>query len=415
MITMKPALLHHLKTLCLLITFVCMAPVCLSAEKNEYVLQESSYRKLNDIREDIDKGNLREALGKLEKLLVDVKDQKYDTAVVLQTMGYVHYELNDAERAVAAFIKSVETGELPPDVTHELHLNIAQLAIYSDKFQTGLEYLGKWFEKEKNPKPEALLLAASAYIEMEKYRDAVPYLKRAIQSSDTPPRNWYELLLGAHLQAGQLNDAAVLLEDMIVRYPKEKEYWMQLIAVYQQLDKNRKALAVSELAYKKGLFNSEEIINLAKNYLWLEMPYKAGKLLVDELQRGRIDNNMENLKLITNSWLSAQEYDRAIEALEELIRIDNDPEHRFRLAQLLVDKGQWQAAVPHLEAVVRSTGFDQIGEAWLLLGISQYESDNRKDSLVSFNKALAHKRSQEQARWWVELIKEEMSEEGTES
>jgi len=395
--------------------FLCVLPTTQGAENNKYVLQESSYKVLNEAREEMDKGGNSKALARLKKLLPEITDRKYDTAVVYQTMGYIYHALDEIDNAIPTFIKSVESGDLPPDVTHDLYYIIAQLSIYKDQHKTGLEYLKKWFVDEPDPKADAHLLAASVYFELDNYEQAIPHLKTAIRKSDRPPDSWYEMLLSAYLQTGQLKSAVALLENMIVRYPDHKDFWLQLAAVYQQLNQDNKALAISELAYTRGLLNKEEILNLAKTYLYLDMPYKAGDLIASELHPEKSEKDAELLKLLVNSWLSAQEFDKAIEALEQLVRVDNDPAHLFHLAQLLVEKEQWQAALTHLKTVIKSSSFDQLGEAWLLLGMCQYELKDKKASFTSFNNALQHKRSQEQARWWVEQLSEELEENSADS
>lgn len=400
----------HNRLLILLLMFLCVPPTTQGVENNKYVLQESSYKVLNEARDEMDKGENSKALARLKKLLPEISDMEYDTAVVYQTMGYIYHALDEIDNAITAFIKSAESGKLPPDVTHDLYYVIAQLSIYKDQHKTGLEYLKKWFADEPNPKADAHLLAASVYFELDDYNQAIPHLKAAIRKSEKPPENWYEMLLSAYLQTEQFKSAAALLEDMIVRYPDHKDFWLQLAAVYQQSGQGKKALAISELAYTRGLLNKDETLNLAKSYLYFDMPYKAGDLITRELLQGESEKDAELLKLLVNSWLSAQEFDKAIDVLEQLVRIDNDPANHFRLAQLLVEKEQWQAALKPLKTVIKSSSFEQLGEAWLLLGMCQYELKDKKASFTSFTNALQHDRSHDQAQWWVDQLTEEQDE-----
>ncbi len=392
-----------------LVLLLAITPGTASAE-DKYVLQEKTFRVLNEAREKMTAGDNAAALSKLKALLPEVSDNQYDTAVVQQTLGYVYHALDDTDRALSSFMTAADSGKLPPEVTHELHYIIAQLAIYTGANDSGLKYLGLWFADATDPPAEAHLLAASVYLQKENYKAAVPHLQDAIEKTAQAPRNWYEMLLGAYLRSDQLQQAADVLEKMIVRYPEQRDFWLQLIAVYQQLGKDRKSLAISELAHARGLLEGEEIINLVRQYLYLEMPYKAGRLLAQEINQGRLQPNRENLQLLINSWLSAREHDHAIETLQQLVRLESDPEHEFRLAQLLVDRGDWRAALPHLQAVVEASGFGRAGEAWLLLGMCRYELNDKPASLAAFNQALTHDRSREQARWWVQQLSEELED-----
>jgi tetratricopeptide (TPR) repeat protein len=384
---------------------------CIHAEDDEKALQESTYKVLSKAQEEMNQGDNRAALVRLQKLLPDISDLNYDTAVVLQTMGYVYHALDDIDNALSAFIKSVESGALPADVNHDLHFTIAQLAVYKGDYSGGLEYLKKWFADEPLPGADAHLLAANIYLQSDDYTSAIPHLKDAIKKSEKPSRNWYEMLLFAYIQTDRLKSAAALLETMIVRYPSEKNFWLHLVSVYQQSGEERKALAVSELAHSKGLLNADEILTLARNYLYHQMPYKAGKLLSEELDSGTLEEIPETLKLLANSWLAAQEYDRAIETLNTLsMKEPDEPVHAFRMARLLVEQQQWKRAMEALKHVVNAGNFEQMGEAWLMMGMCQYELNEKKASLVSFNKALGHQQSREQARWWLQQINEELED-----
>ena len=398
---------QFLLSLCLILAGIGYA----LAEDDDKVLQESTYKVLASAQEDMSQGDNRAALVRLQKLLPDIRDLTYDTAVVQQTLGYVYHALDDIDNALSAFIKSVESGALPADVDHDLHYTIAQLAAYKGAWDTGLEYLKKWFAEEPLPGADAHLLAANIYLQSDDYTAAIPHLKDAISKSDNPSRNWYEMLLFAYLQTNRLKSAAALLETMIVRYPAVKNYWLHLVSVYQQSGEERKALAVSDLAHSKGLLNADEILTLARNYLYHEMPYKAGRLLSKELDQGTLEATPDILKLLANSWLAAQEYERAIETLATLSGKEPDePMHAFRMAQLLIDKQQWNRALNALKTVVKAGNFEQMGEAWLMMGMCQYELNEKKDSLASFNKALGHQQSREQARWWLQQLNEELED-----
>lgn len=410
---MRTIQIIHLPQLILLLILLFQSTASFAETENQYVLQENTYKALNEVREAMDQGKNDQALKQLKKLLPTLGKHPYDTAVVNQTLGYVYHALEQIDKALNAFIKSVETGELPDEVAHDIHYIIAQLAIYKDAYKTGLNYLQKWFNKESAPGPDAHILAASVYFELEKYKDAIPHIKDAIKKSDKPPLNWQEMLLAAYYQTKQLKQAAALLEKLIVSNPEHKEFWLQLIATYQQLDNDRRALAINELAYSRGLLKKDEIINLAKSYLYLDMPYKAGDLISREMNAGILDKDENNMQLLVNSWLSAQEHNAAIIALEELNKNFANTEHQFRLARLYVEKERWQDAVPLLKAVTSDGKFKQMGEAWLLLGMCHYELNDNKSSLASFQHALKHKDSREQARWWVEQIIEDLESESS--
>ncbi len=80
----------------------------------------------------------------------------------------------------------------------------------------------KWFANEKEPKPEAYILAATAYYYLENYQEVIVYASKALPLIKTPPLNWYELLLSGYYETEDLNNAAIILENIIIKYPTKR-------------------------------------------------------------------------------------------------------------------------------------------------------------------------------------------------
>ncbi len=381
-----------------------------TAEDKQYLLQHGTYEVLSDVQTDMEKFAYDSAKSKLNKLIQSGKLKDYDSAVSYQTLGYVENGLGNFEAAAAAFEKALRLNKLPEDVTHTLLYSTAQLLIHIQKPEAGLKYLAKWFAKEPKPQAEAHIVAASAYYQTENYKQLIFHVEKALALSAKPPLNWYELLLAAYYETKNLDKAAELLEIILTAYPDKRDYWIQLASIYQQLKREKKALAVYELAYARELLDKEDILQLVRSYLYLEMPYKAGSLLEKELAIGGVDDNQKSLKLLVDCWLLAQETEKAESVLRELITRFNDDEVRLRLAQLYVDAAQWQKTVDLLDVEFKSDNQKLKSELNLLLGIASYYQDQLSKASSAFTRALSSKETEEQARWWLKHIEEKAIE-----
>lgn len=382
-----------------------------SAEETDdkYLLSSESYKILTEARELMNKEEYTAAESRLNRLLnSDINN--YEKAVTNQTLGYIYISMGRYEDATDTFINSVSDNALPPDVTHEINYIIAQLLAQAGKYRDSLEYLIRWFGKEKSPDAEAHLLMASVYYQLEDYRKMIPHLQEAINNSTKPQKTWYEMLLSGYYQINQLKNAADLLEKMVRLYPDSSNYWLQLAATYYQSKNYKKALAVYKLAYTKDILNEEEILRLARLYLNEQLPYQAGKLLDEAIIQGKVTKSAENLKLLANCWSLAREYDRTVSVLLELADINYDPDIYFRIGQIYFEQQKWENTVKMLELAVKDDHLENMGEACLLLGIAAYHIDEKARSSEALKKAVSYKNTRDQAEWWLNKLANETKE-----
>jgi len=318
--------------------------------------------------------------------------------------------MDDYPSAIDSLRRSLDGEYLPDDVIHQINLNMAQLLIQQSRFSEGIDYLERWFQNETNPDKQSFLLAASAYYQMEAYEKMIPMAQKALAASDKPDQSLYEMLLAGYFHSGNYRQAAVTLEDMIKLFPGKDEYWLQLAASYQQLENYKKALAIYEIALTKGILDKDHILQLAQLYLNQSLPYKAGKLLDEQMQKGVLDDSIDNLEILANSWLLAREYDKAVSALKKLAGRKNDPQIYYRIGRISYEQENWEEAIEALEHAVNNNIKDNVAESYLLLGIAAYNANNNTLSSRALTEASSHDRTREQARWWLKKLARRMSE-----
>mgnify|MGYP000255263320 CR=1 FL=1 len=378
---------------------------CYVNARDNYSLQTGTYSVLNKVQKDMDEGKNEEALIKLEKIITSGNIKDYDSAVIYQTIGFVQNNLGDFKAAAENYTKALSYEALPDDVTHGLYYTVTQLLVYSERYQESVEYILKWFAKEKDPKAEAYILAATAYYYLENYNEVINFASKALPLIKTPPLNWYELLLAGYYETDDLNNAAIILENIILKYPARKKYWIQLAGIYQRLEKDKKALAIYELAYAKDFLKKKQVVQLCKNYLYFEMPYKAAIVLEKEMATGRIDTTLEMLNMLVDAWILSQENEKAESVINEIISSYNDEKSRLRLGQLHIENEDWGKAIEVLNIELETEDTTLISKINLLLGIALFNSENIAEARESFSQALSDKTTQEQAKWWLDHIK----------
>lgn len=386
-------------------TFLFCYSYSVSAKEQAYLLQAATHSVLSDAYKDMQEGKNTEALDKLQALVSSDKIKNYDAAVVYQTMGFAENSLANFKNAANYFTKSLSFNALPKEVTHNLYFSTSQLLIHIEKPKEGLKYLSKWFATEPQPKANAHILAATAYYYTKNYKQLIVHVEKALLLGKKPPLNWYELLLAGYYEIKDYNNASIVLEKIISTHPEKTDYWLQLAGIYQNLGQDKKSLALYELAYAKELLKKNEIIQLVRNYRYMKMPYKAATILEKEMTIGDIDANKNMLVLLADSWILAQENEKAISVFNEIIKKFNDDVARLRLGQLYHDSEEWGKMLEVLNVKLQTDDKTLISRVTFLLGIAQYHSENLSAATRAFTYSLSDASTEEQAKWWLEHLK----------
>ncbi len=393
------------KSISIIMLVLCCSSLFAEDKKKTFQLDTNVHAELIGIHEQIDEGQNGKALKRLNKLISSNNLKAYDSAVIYQTMGFAKSNIGEFSDAAKYFIKALSLDALPAEVTHGLNYSTAQLLIHIDKPKEGLKYLSKWFANEPKTTGDAHILAATAYYYLKDYKQLIIHAEKAITLSSKPPLNWYELLLAGYYEIKEYKKSVTLLKTIINKYPKKTNYWLQLAEIYQRMGQDKKALAIYELAYAKGLLKKDDINRLISSYLYLEMPYKAAIILEKEMAIGDISPDIKMLTLLADSWLLAQENQKAESVFKEIINKFNDDYSRLRLGQLYIEAEEWQKVIEVLDVELQSEDKVLLSKVNLLLGIAQYHSKSLDKAARAFTHALSDKSTAEQASWWLDHLK----------
>ena len=369
-------------------------------------LSPMTHRQLTDIHEQIDKQAYDEALEELEILLVNIGNNSYEKAVVLQTLGYVQISREAYTPAAEAFEQTLVLDQLPEATQQRLRYDLAQLYLTSGKPVKAIQLLERWFTATIQADATAYALLGHAYAQNNQYAKAIPALQRAIELAEKPHADWYEALLAMHYERESWRACIPLIKDMLRLFPERQAYWSQLAGVHLALKDYAAATTALELAYRDGALKQErELIQLARLYLHTGMPHKAARLLEQQLELGRIADTSAHQKLLARSWSSSGERDQAILALERTIGTSAAPMIRLQLAQWYIEAERWKAAEELLATVVENTEENRLkAQGWLLIGIARYEQKKIPAAQNAFNHASQLPTTREAASQWLEFL-----------
>ncbi len=365
----------------------------------------SLYKKLSKAEKLIEKKAYSQAQQIISKALSSAKKGSYEEAVVLRTSASIYALQEKYSKAASALTKCIALKALPEKQEQQALLNLGQIYMALAQYKKAVKVLQPWLQSNPRPDAEISILLANAYAQLKQYRKALPYVEQAIKTTKKPAESWYQLNLALYVELENYSAAARVLQNLVARYPEKKQYWSQLASVYQQLKNYKKAVSIRNLAYKKGLSTTEkEILELVNLYFAINLPYKAAQLLKTELNSGRIKNNSKNWEMLANAWTQAKEFGHATQALGKASKLNPKGRLYQQLGRIYVEQEKWALAVKALNKGLLKGNLKQPGNAYLLLGMSQYEQKKIKLAKQAFTNARKYKKTRKAARQWLDYI-----------
>lgn len=373
-------------------------------------MSQPTYNRISRAHKSIEEGAYQDALDELLDLAEDIKDRPYELAVTLQSIGYVYINQEKWELAGQYFQRALNTNALPAEPEKQLTYSLAQIYATLGNHQKTIDLLSNWFKTAENPPADAYIMMANAYAAQEKYTQAYPHVRKALEKADKPREDWYKLALAIEYELKKYPAAAETLEVLVANWPDKEVYWKQLSGIYIELGQDAKALATMAMAHRRGLVkDSEDILNLARLYMLNEVPYQAGRILEAALERGEVEKTLRNYELLSQAWIQAREFDNGIKALSQAAALSDDGELFVRAAQLEMSLADWEGAMAAARKAIEKGGLDskKTGQAWLLLGTAAAEQKNFDVAINAFGKARGYPETRQTATQWLSFVQTE--------
>jgi len=405
---MKLSIQYRLSIILFSLGLICTAAIVQAEVVKVPTISPWLYKQLSKTESLIASQAYPQARQKLEKILPELKKDSYEQALALRSLASVHALENQYTKAAQCLKQCLAMNKLPAEQHQQALLNLGQLYMAMEKYPQAVNVLQVWVRQ--NPQAnnkQVLVLLANAYAQLKQYRNALPYIKRAIKQAKKPQESWLQLNLAIDYELGDYSAAAAVLQKLVLIAPDKKDYWQQLSATYQQTKQFSKALAVQDLAYKKGLINTEtQILQLVNLMMYNKQPYQAALLLNKEIQARRVQPSAEHWELLANAWTIAREYQLASQALEKAADKSKKGELFLQLARLHIEQERWQLAIKALHKAIDKSGIKNKGNAYILLGMSLYETKQMNASIKAFTKAKQYRKTSKAAKQWLNYIQQ---------
>ena len=213
---------------------------------------------------------------------------------------------------------------------------LAQVQMQEDQYTEGLATLDRYLAETKSKRPEDLALKGQALYQAERYAEAIPALKQAIEASPEPKDNWLQLLMASYAEAGQAGEATKLAESIAAKSPDDKKAQLNLANVYLQADQYDKAAVVMEKLRSAGQLTEEKDYRvLYSTYANLDGKEKEVIAVInDGLQKNILKPDQQTYLALAQSYYYSDQIAPAIAAWQKAAPLSKDGETYLNLAKV---------------------------------------------------------------------------------
>jgi tetratricopeptide (TPR) repeat protein len=371
-------------------------------------VDQATAKKLNEIFELYNAEKYAEARQKVAGLNME-RLSPYEQSRVYQIVAAIGLREEKYDEARKALDSALASGGLNDQESDSVRFQLVQIYMAQEQWKQGIDAWKKWAASAQTPpKSNEYYTLAIAYYQSGDLKSALEPAEKAISMSDKPQESWLQLMLALRIEREEYKLATPLLKKLIGMAPSKKNYWVQLAAVNAQLGSYAEASQAMQLAYVGGLLKEErDVRRVSELAVQVEIPYRAAKILTLEIEKNTFKPDAKALEFLSNCWIQAQEYKRAVEPLKQAAAISDSGDLFVRLGEVYSQTEDWSNVADAVRRGIDKGKLKSPGSAQLLLGIALYSQKKPGEAKTWFQRALNHDNSRKSAETWLKQIEVE--------
>ena len=374
-------------------------------------------------------------LAMLHGLLPTVKQDSYDLSVILDTEAKILWQgKNTPEKAIAPWEELMGIVDRHPDfldpadrINHYQYLaqtyylvaadpktkNDPTKANYLDK---SLSYMKRWLAGSPRPRQDDLVFyttllyykaVANGKVDNAALKEAKDEIMKGLLTDAHPKETFYVMLVSISQQEGDFVSAANYLELLLSKHPKQRDYWLQLISIYnnlavsngvnqkQQREYYARAINAAERAQSLGYANSpKDNYNLVSIYDQVGQFGKAIELLYGGMKTGKIESTLKNWQILAYFH---EQIDQVTEAIAVLKEAEQNPQFAStgeldrQIADLYYQQDNTQKVYEYCKsAVAKGNNVKNPYTTYQLLAFAAFQLHKLPEALEACEKALGY-------------------------
>lgn len=277
-----------------------------------------------------------------EDVLSQERANNYDKAFAAQLAGHASFNSDDTESAKRYIAQAIELNGLDNNNHFQSMVMLAQLYGQDEQINEALATLEQYFAESGSADPNDLVLQGQLLYQAERFDEAIPVLRQAIEGAENPQTGWTQLLMASYAETGRDSEAIALAEQIAAGAPDDKRSQINLASMYMQSDQNAKAVEVMERLRASGqLTEDREYRNLMAMHLNTEGGEAAAiEVINDGLAKGVLESNHQTYVALAQAHYFSDQVEPAIEAYRKAAPLDDSGETFLNLARILYGEGR---------------------------------------------------------------------------
>ncbi len=315
----------------------------------------------------------------------------------------------DYSKAAQLIEDSLRRSEGSDASRRELLLQLAQLYLLQKNYDGAAQALQRYLDTHPPERVDDYVLLAQIQYQRKQYVASAAALDKAFTLQKNPDKVFLQTALGVYYSIGNFERCAEVIQQLVAQDINNAELWQQWVSLYLKAGKHSAALDVMALAWEQDIpFREQDVLLLTDLYAINKIPGRGARVLEEAIQSGRIKSDTKINDRLFRLWMQAGERDKATIALEKAALNGTDTELQLHLAQLYMEKEQWQAMQTMvLKACDGALPERLVARANLLLGVSQLKLGDTALARRSLINATVVGGALEQASQWLQFMKAE--------
>jgi tetratricopeptide (TPR) repeat protein len=348
--------------------------------------------------------NVSMSVGELEKNLGSFQDET--TRASAEKFLAQHFEgSKDYGKAIQYIEKALQNPAITAESKREYLGQLARMALLQKNYEKAASAIQSYLSAKQasggSADADIYLLLAQVQYKRKNYVASADAMEKALALEKNPTPTQLKNALAIFYSTGSYDRAAQVMQKMVATDLNNADLWRQWTSLYLKAGKNALALDVMALAWEKGIpFRDQDILLLTDLYTINKIPGRGARVLEEAIATGRIKADSKINDRLFRLWIQAGERDKAQAALAKAASDSNDVELQLYLAQMSMEKEQWQAMQTQvLKACDGALPERLVSRANLLLGISQLKLGDTELARRSFINATIVGGAADAAQW----------------
>ncbi len=328
----------------------------------------------------------------------------YEEGAVLKLSAYINIERGDRQGAIRDLQSALDKGYIPAKDAAQTYYNIAQIYLQGENVEKALEFMKKWQQAGGQPDRQQKWQLAVLYQRVDDFQTAIKWAEEVKRDDGSNyKQEVYDLLIYLYNSVDDKAKLASILEEVLVRNPTERKYWDAIAGNYFAANEERRAFEVQKAMYLAGLLTKEdELMRVVNLYNRFNAPYHAAQILEKEMNAGRISKSLKNLELLANLYQVAREHEKAIPVIKQAAAAGGGGAMLERLGRSYADLQMWEETEEALTDALNAGGVKDRGTAYVMIGQSRYERNDRAGAREAFRQA-----NNRGGRGWLQFMDSE--------